>query len=124
MRRVWDLAAWADYTHWQATDRRVLKRINALVDGCLREPFEGIGKPEPLKYVHPGRGRAASPTSIGWLSRRRRWPRHLAGALPPLRRRPPTTMALGACAVEVFVCQDRWQHVNTELPTRKVYSHL
>ncbi|MBD0021053.1 Txe/YoeB family addiction module toxin [Gordonia pseudamarae] len=54
MRLVWDLAAWEDYTHWQSVDRRVLKRINVLIDACLREPFEGIGKPERLKYGAAG----------------------------------------------------------------------
>lgn len=50
MRLVWDEAAWEDYKHWQTADRRILKRINLLIDACLCEPFEGIGKPEQLKY--------------------------------------------------------------------------
>ncbi|WP_112234789.1 Txe/YoeB family addiction module toxin [Kocuria sp. BT304] len=50
MRLVWDEAAWEDYTYWQTADRRILKRINLLIDACLREPFERIGKPEQLKY--------------------------------------------------------------------------
>jgi len=50
MRLVWDPSAWEDYTYWQVADRRLLKRINMLIDACLREPFEGIGKPEQLKY--------------------------------------------------------------------------
>lgn len=54
MRLVWDPDAWEDYKHWQSTDRRVLKRINVLVDACLRDPFEGIGKPEQLKYGAQG----------------------------------------------------------------------
>ncbi len=54
MRLVWDSSAWEDYKHWQSADRRVLKRINVLVDACLREPFEGIGKPEQLKYGAQG----------------------------------------------------------------------
>lgn len=54
MRLVWDRSAWEDYVHWQAADRRVLKRINALIDACLRDPFEGIGKPEQLKYGAQG----------------------------------------------------------------------
>lgn len=54
MRLVWDPSAWEDYKHWQSADRRVLKRINVLVDACLREPFEGIGKPEQLKYGAQG----------------------------------------------------------------------
>lgn len=54
MRLVWDPSAWEDYQHWQTTDRRTLKRINALIDACLREPFAGIGKPEQLKYGAQG----------------------------------------------------------------------
>lgn len=54
MRLVWDASAWEDYTHWQSADRRVLKRINTLIDACLREPFAGIGKPEQLKYGAQG----------------------------------------------------------------------
>jgi len=41
---------WADYVHWQTVDRAVLRRVNRLVDDALRQPREGIGKPEPLKY--------------------------------------------------------------------------
>ena len=41
---------WADYVYWQSTDRAVLRRINRLLDDTLRQPREGIGKPEPLKY--------------------------------------------------------------------------
>lgn len=54
MRLAWDRAAWEDYTHWQSVDRRILKRVNALIDASLRDPFEGIGKPEPLKYGATG----------------------------------------------------------------------
>lgn len=54
MRLVWDASAWEDYKYWQGADGRLLKRINLLVDACLREPFEGIGKPEQLKYGAPG----------------------------------------------------------------------
>jgi toxin YoeB len=42
-------AAWEDYLHWQRQDRRQLRRINQLIQACLREPFDGIGKPEPLR---------------------------------------------------------------------------
>lgn len=41
---------WQDYLYWQRTDRNVLKRINALIKDIQRSPFEGIGKPEPLKH--------------------------------------------------------------------------
>ncbi|UQN29875.1 Txe/YoeB family addiction module toxin [Brachybacterium kimchii] len=54
MRLVWDASAWEDYKHWQTTDRKVLKRINTLIDASLREPFAGIGKPEQLKYGAQG----------------------------------------------------------------------
>ncbi|MGO1948385.1 MAG: Txe/YoeB family addiction module toxin [Mycobacteriaceae bacterium] len=50
MHLVWDPDACADYKHWQATDRRLVKRINTLVDACLRDPYAGIGKPEQLRY--------------------------------------------------------------------------
>ena len=41
-------AAWADYQYWQGQDKKTLKRINALIDAARRDPFQGIGKPEPL----------------------------------------------------------------------------
>jgi toxin YoeB len=46
--------AWADYLHWQQNDRRRLKRINALIKDIQRSPFEGLGKPEPLKHQLSG----------------------------------------------------------------------
>jgi toxin YoeB len=49
MRLVFTEAAWADYIWFQEKDRRLLKRINALIKDTLRSPFEGLGKPEPLK---------------------------------------------------------------------------
>jgi toxin YoeB len=42
--------AWEDYLYWQDTDRKMLKRINSLIKEIQRSPFEGIGKPEPLKH--------------------------------------------------------------------------
>jgi len=42
--------AWEDYLYWQAADRTILKRINLLIKEIEREPFIGIGKPEPLKH--------------------------------------------------------------------------
>ena len=48
-RITWTIASWADYQYWQNQDRKTLKRINSLIRDCLREPFRGIGKPEPLK---------------------------------------------------------------------------
>ncbi|ARR51524.1 Txe/YoeB family addiction module toxin [Photobacterium damselae subsp. damselae] len=41
--------AWDDYLYWQSQDKKTLKRINKLIENCVRTPFEGIGKPEPLK---------------------------------------------------------------------------
>ena len=41
--------SWADYIYWQSQDKKTLKRINRLVADTQRSPFEGIGKPEPLK---------------------------------------------------------------------------
>lgn len=41
--------AWAQYQQWQTRDKKVLARINALIQECRRHPFEGTGKPEPLR---------------------------------------------------------------------------
>jgi len=46
---MWTAEAWADYVYWQGQDRKTLKRINQLIKDTQRSPFEGIGKPEPLK---------------------------------------------------------------------------
>lgn len=48
-RLVWTAAAWEDYLYWQTQDRKTLKRINLLLQDALRNPFSGIGKPEPLR---------------------------------------------------------------------------
>ena len=45
----WDFDAWEDYLYWQAHDKKTLKRINLLIKDVARSPFDGIGKPEPLK---------------------------------------------------------------------------
>ena len=45
-----DPVAWEHYVEWQNTDKAIVKRINLLVLAVMREPFEGIGKPEPLKH--------------------------------------------------------------------------
>jgi toxin YoeB len=42
--------AWEDYLYWQRTDRKILQRINTLIREIQRTPFEGMGKPEPLKH--------------------------------------------------------------------------
>ena len=46
---AWTEAAWTDYLYWQGQDKKTLKRINKLIADVLRSPFEGIGKPEPLR---------------------------------------------------------------------------
>jgi len=46
--------AWDDYQYWQKTDKSILKRINTLIKAIRRDPFEGIGKPEPLKHSLSG----------------------------------------------------------------------
>jgi toxin YoeB len=46
--------AWQDYLYWQATDKQILKRINTLIKDIQRNPFAGIGKPEPLKHQFAG----------------------------------------------------------------------
>ena len=47
-------SAWEDYLYWQKTDKAILKRINGLIHDIQRSPFEGIGKPEPLKHALSG----------------------------------------------------------------------
>lgn len=47
-------AAWEDYLYWQQTDKAMLRRINALIRDIQRDPFAGIGKPEPLKFNFSG----------------------------------------------------------------------
>jgi toxin YoeB len=54
LRLVFTPHGWDDYTHWLATDRTTLKRINRLIDDVLRNPFEGIGKPEQLRHALAG----------------------------------------------------------------------
>ncbi len=49
MRLLWEDRAWEDYLYWQTQDRKTLKRINSLINEIKHNPFEGIGKPEPLK---------------------------------------------------------------------------
>jgi toxin YoeB len=59
MRLVWTKQAWDDYFHWQTADTKVLRSINDLIRDINRSPFQGLGKPEPLKHaLH------------GWWSRR------------------------------------------------------
>lgn len=59
MRLLWEDRAWDDYLYWQMRDKKVLKRVNLLIKDIRRSPFDGIGKPEPLKN-----------NLSGWWSRR------------------------------------------------------
>ena len=59
MKILWDDRAWEEYLSWQTEDKKTLKRINALIKDIQRSPFDGIGKPEPLKE-----------NLSGWWSRR------------------------------------------------------
>ena len=54
MKLVFADAAWEDYLYWQQQDRKMLGRINKLILETQREPFAGIGKPEPLKHALAG----------------------------------------------------------------------
>ncbi len=59
MKKVFLSPAWEDYLHWQQTDKSILRKINSLIKEIERAPFEGTGKPEPLKH-----------NLAGWWSRR------------------------------------------------------
>ncbi len=54
MNLIFSDQAWEEYVYWQNTDKQILKKINQLIKDIKREPFEGIGKPEPLKYELSG----------------------------------------------------------------------
>ncbi len=54
MQLVFQTNAWDDYVYWQQTDKDKLRRINDLIKDCMRDPFKGIGKPEPLKNEFSG----------------------------------------------------------------------
>jgi toxin YoeB len=54
MQLVWQSRAWEDYLYWQESDKKVLLKINELIKECLRTPFSGKGKPEPLKGKYSG----------------------------------------------------------------------
>ncbi|WP_278102020.1 Txe/YoeB family addiction module toxin [Microbacterium proteolyticum] len=52
---AWTAEGWEDYLYWQTQDRKTLRRINQLIADMLRDdPFEGIGKPEPLRHALAG----------------------------------------------------------------------
>lgn len=59
MKILWHENAWDDYCAWQTEDKKTLKKLNALIKDIQRSPFDGIGKPEPLKE-----------NLNGWWSRR------------------------------------------------------
>ena len=59
MKIAWSDDGWDDYLHWQKTDEKILNAINDLIKDIKRDPFRGLGKPEPLKH-----------DLAGWWSRR------------------------------------------------------
>jgi len=54
MKLIFSEQAWEDYLYWQKTDSKLLERINTLIKETSRQPFSGIGKPEPLKHALSG----------------------------------------------------------------------
>jgi len=54
MTLCWAASAWQDYLYWQKIDKVILKRINKLIIDIQREPFDGLGDPEPLKHSWSG----------------------------------------------------------------------
>ena len=59
MKYVFVDESWEDYLYWQKTDKKKLKKINEILKDIARNPFSGIGKPEPLKY---------RPFQLKWLN--------------------------------------------------------
>jgi toxin YoeB len=59
MKLLWTDQAWDDYLYWQQTNPKILESINDLIRDIRRDPFKGLGKPEPLKH-----------NLAGWWSRR------------------------------------------------------
>lgn len=54
MKLIWTENAWDDYLYWQKIDKKILLRINKLIQSIQRTPFEGLGDPEPLKHQLSG----------------------------------------------------------------------
>lgn len=54
MKLVFSEPAWEDYLYWRSEDRKMLVRINRLIREIQRDPFSGVGKPEPLKHALAG----------------------------------------------------------------------
>jgi toxin YoeB len=59
LKKIWSDTSWDDYLYWQKQNKKLLKKINDLIKDIERKPFEGLGKPEPLKN-----------NLSGWWSRR------------------------------------------------------
>jgi toxin YoeB len=59
MRLAFTREAWAEYQHWQQNDRKLLAKLNQLIEDCVRSPYAGLGKPEALRGDY-----------AGWWSRR------------------------------------------------------
>jgi len=51
---VWHTQSWEDYLYWQQADKQIISKINQLIKECLRDPFHGTGKPEPLRGTLKG----------------------------------------------------------------------
>lgn len=54
MKYIFVDESWEDYLYWQTTDKKMLTKINSLLKDISRNPFSGIGKPEPLKHKYKG----------------------------------------------------------------------
>lgn len=54
MQLIFTVHAWEDYLYWQEYDKKITKKINGLIKEILRDPFEGLGKPEPLRHQLKG----------------------------------------------------------------------
>ena len=54
MKYIFEDESWEDYLYWKNTDKKILKKINELLKDISRNPYTGIGKPEPLKHKYSG----------------------------------------------------------------------
>lgn len=54
MKLIFAEQAWEDYLYWQQTDKKITRRIHELIKDAMREPFSGLGKPEPLPFALSG----------------------------------------------------------------------
>lgn len=54
MKLIFSEKAWEDYLYWQKNDKKIVKRIHALIKDVTRSPYEGIGKPEELRHALKG----------------------------------------------------------------------